>query len=397
MSINQPLKVTALLAAGIAVITLQGCGSSAVEDASIAKLRLEKDSLLAVKNSVAILLSNIDNRIRELDTASNQDLPLVETMKISESHFRHFFETQGVVETDHNAVVNPEVAAKVLSLEVREGETVTKGQVLVILDGKMTESGIAEINTQIELAQTVYDKQKNLWDQKIGSEIQYLEAKNNLESLKKRQATLKAQMDMYYIRAPFGGMVDEVFPKVGEVVSPMQPAIRLVNLEKVFIKADVSEGFLGKIKAGDTAYVVFPSINKEVKTTISRLGNFINPNNRTFRVRFDIANSDQTMKPNLLARIRIMDYSNSKAIVLPLSLVQQNPLGQEFVYTLAGENGDVAKRQFVKTSMSYDGVAEVTEGLKSGDLVITKGSRGIRDGEAVNVREVAENQSEKAK
>jgi len=384
MNRMRSFKIKNSLVALFVLSLMFSCGG--MDDLSqLETLRIEKDSLKKVKSEVAKLLKEVEIDIKRLDTTKNNRIPLVTTEIVSESHFKHFFEVQGVIETDRNAAINSEVSAKIVSIHVKEGQYVKKGQILVKLDSKVIRNNIAEIKNQVELAQIVYDKQKSLWDQNIGSEIQYLEAKNNLESLKRRRETMYSQLEMYHIDAPFSGTVDEIYPKIGEMAYPLGPAIRIVNLDEVYIKADVSERYLGKIKAGDSALISFPSLNIEKVSSISRLGNFINPNNRTFKVRFDMQNDIDELKPNLLAKIKIMDYDHKNAVVVPTKFIQENPNGDEFVYLLSKNSASMAKKQMVKTGMSYQGQIEITEGLAAGDEIILQGAKSIKDGEIVEV------------
>ena len=378
------LKASLWIAATALIIS---CGSGEAGDANLSVLKQKKDSLRKVKNDVAKELSELELQIKMLDTAANGHIPLISVTELTKGHFDHYFEVQGVVETEKNASVTAEVAGKIMSINVNEGQRVTKGQVLMHLDSKVLENNIEEVKTQLELAETVYEKQKSLWDQKIGSEIQYLEAKNNVESLKKRLESLNAQLDMYYIKAPFDGEVDEIFPKVGEMASPMLPLLRILNMDQAYIKADISERFIGKIKVGDTSIISFPSLEMEFPSKITRLGNFINPNNRTFKIRFDFKNSRPEIKPNLLAKINILDYSNQSAIVVPTKIIQETPSGDEFVYVVEKADAITAKKVMVKTGMSYKGNIEVLEGLNESDLLVTKGARSIKDGDIVEISE----------
>lgn len=374
-------RIIVALSSGLLI----SCGGQPEATGELGALHRKKDSLKVVKNLVAEQLTEIEKQIQLIDTGAASNIPLVSTEKITEKVFRHFFEIQGVVETEKNAELNADVSAKIISIEVAEGNAVQKGQILIRLDDRVLESNLSELKIQIDLAQTVYDKQKSLWDQNIGSEMAYLEAKNNLESLKKRMETLQSQIDLYVIKAPFDGIVDEIFPKIGELASPMSPLVRMVNLEQVYIKADVSESYLDKIKIGDTAIVEFPSLGHSFKTTISRIGNFINPNNRTFKVRLDFKNENRGLKPNLLAKIKIMDYSIMGAKVIPARVVMQNTSGEEFVFLMNTDGTTSVKKQMIKTGMAYSGEVEVKDGLAAGDELIVQGGSNIKDGDLVTV------------
>ena len=236
------------------------------------------------------------------------------------------------------------------------------------------------------MANTIYEKQKSLWDQKVGSEVQYLEAKTNLMSLERKLETLQSQLAMYNIKAPFDGIIDEIFGKVGEVASPAMPVLRIINLKEVYIKSDVSERYLGKIKVGDTAVINFPSLDISMKSQISRIGNFINPGNRTFKIRFEIQNSDSKLKPNLLAEVNIMDYAKNQAIIIPTKVIQETPVGDEFVYVLKRNGSPRAEKHIIQSGFAYKGSVEIVEGLDAGDELIVQGGRSIKDGEIVEVK-----------
>ncbi len=307
----------------------------------------------------------------------------ITAMQLSKANFSHYFTVQGVVEAAQNAQLFPEMGGRITSIPVKEGDKVRKGQILMMLDSRVVDNQISEIKSRLNLAKIVYEKQKSLWDQEIGSEIQYLEAKNNYESLQRNLETLEAQRSMYVVSAPFSGIVDEVLPKVGEMANPAMPAFRLINMDDVYVKADITERYLDKIKAGDSVKVTFPSLNHEVMTTIGRMGNYINPNNRTFKIRLDLPNDDRKLLPNLLAEINVRDYHVSEAITIPTDLVQLTPTGQEFVYII--DNGLAVKKE-ITTGMSYDGEFEVTSGLAGTEMLIDKGARSIKDGDEVEIR-----------
>jgi RND family efflux transporter MFP subunit len=342
-----------------------------------------KDSLRHAKNDIAEKINEVEDQLKLMDSSGNHNVPVVVVKDVDVKMFRHYFQVHGVVETDQNAVLNPEVMAKIVSIEAGEGDFVTKGKTLVSLDSKVVQNNIAEVNTQIVLAQTIYDKQKSLWDQKIGSEIQYIEAKSNLESLNRKLETLEAQLAMYTIKAPFNGVVDEIIAKVGEMSSPGMPVLRIINLNEVYIKSDVSERYLDKIKIGDTAVISFPSLGINMSSQISRIGNFINPGNRTFKIRFEIKNPDSKLIPNLLAEVNIMDYMSNKTIVIPTKVIQETPTGEEFVFVLKRNGMPRAEKHIVKSGLSYKGQIEILEGLKAGDELIVQGGRSIKDGEIV--------------
>ena len=307
----------------------------------------------------------------------------VTTIDLKPTNFSHYFTVQGVVEADKNAQLFPEASGKVTSILVKEGEMVTKGQTLMTMDSRIVAEQINELKTRLTLAKTMYEKQEALWSKEIGSEIQYLQAKNNYESLESNLDALQSQQALYTVSAPFSGEVDEITPKIGEMANPMMAAFRLINMNDVYVKADVTEMYMSKIKAGDSVIVSFPSINYSVNTTITRLGNFINPNNRTFKVKLGLPNSKQVLKPNMLGELNIRDYHSKKSVVIATSMIQMTPSGQEFVYIV---EGGIAKKVEITTGINYEGQIEVLSGLSGTETLIDKGARSVKDGDEVDVR-----------
>ncbi|MEZ4720427.1 MAG: efflux RND transporter periplasmic adaptor subunit [Flavobacteriales bacterium] len=369
-----------LVALSLTTVLLASCGGG--ED-DLAKLQETRDSLKDVRSEISDEIKDIESRIGELDTTKKEHLPQVTSMTLKVQPFEHFFTVQGVVEADQNALVYPEVNGRITSISVKEGEKVSAGQTLMTIDAKIVANQIDEVKSRLSLAEIVYKKQESLWKQEIGSEIQYLEAKNNYESLRQNLETLQAQLAMYTVKAPFNGIVDEITPKVGEMATAMMPAFRLVNMNDVYVKADVAEAYLSKVKSGDSVVVAFPSIGTTINTTIERLGNYINPNNRTFKAKVNLPNDQQVLKPNMLGEVSIRDYHAKNAVVIPSSLVQMTPTGQQFVYII---EGDMAKKVEIQTGMSYNDEIEVTEGLSGNETLINKGARSVKDGDAVEVK-----------
>lgn len=366
-----------------AIIALMAAACGPIGNQTEAQLLAKRDSIKNLRAEMAAELLEIETQLAALDSGTNNQLTTVTTLQLAPSKFEHFFTVQGVVETDRNAQVFPEAPGRILSINVHEGDRVSKGQVLMSIDSKVISNQIDEIKSRLSLAETVFKKQEKLWEQKVGSEIQFLEAKNNYESLKQNLETAQSQKALYTIVAPFDGIVDEVLPKEGEMASPAMPAFRLVNMSEVYIKADVTERYLGKIAAGDSVEVTFPSLNVVKLTTIDRLGNFINPNNRTFKMRLSMKNTDSALKPNLLGELKIRDYVKNNAIVIPASLVQMTPSGEEFVYVT---DGKTAVKTNVKTGLGYNDRVEILEGLNGTEVLIDKGARSIKDGEEVLIQ-----------
>lgn len=301
--------------------------------------------------------------------------------------FEHFFEVHGNVEVVENAALFAEAPGIVKTIHVKEGQLVKKGDVLVTLDAAQLESGIKELEKGLELASKVFEKQKALWDQKIGSEIQFLESKNNKESLEQKLVTMREQLDMYKIRAPFNGVVDEINPKVGEPAGGQMPVARVMNLSKVFLEGDVSEAYIPSVKENSLVEVKFPSLGESVMARVTRVGNFINPANRTFKVKVEFNNPGGKYKPNQLAIMKIRDYKSSNALVIPARIVQQDRSGKDYVYTFEiKEDVKRVKKLELELGQSYENSVEVISGLDSSTVLIDKGAKSVQSNDAIEIK-----------
>ena len=310
----------------------------------------------------------------------------VTVTKVSQKIFEHFFEVHGNVEAKENAAIYAEVPGRISDIHVVEGQVVRKGDLLISIDASQLESGIKELEKGMELASKMYLKQKALWDQKIGSEVQFLEVKNNKESLEQRLVTMKEQLNMYKIRAPFNGIVDDIVPRTGESAIPGRSVARVLNLNKVYLEGAVSEKYISSVKAGGFVEVKFPSLGESVKAKVSRVGNFINPANRTFQVKVEFNNSKGKYKPNQLAVMKIRDYRAEDAFVIPTRIVQQDRSGQDYVYTFEGTDVKRVKKLELKLGQSYEGFVQVLSGLDSTTVLIDKGSKSVQSMDAIKIK-----------
>lgn len=363
-------------------ILLTACGAD-----ELSKLKEEKAALEADMSSIRADIDELDKKIAELDTTTiKKKLAIVSTIPAEVKTFTHYFEVHGNVEADKNISLYPEAQGTIKSIKVKEGDAVKKGQLIAELDTEIIRNNISEVETSLELATTVFERQNRLWAQKIGSEIQYLEAKNNKESLENRLKTLRSQLDLSLIKAPFSGIIDEIFPKVGEMASPQFPMVRLVNLDQVYVKSDVSEAYLSKVKKGDAIQLNFPSLDKEMTSEVSLVGQYINPENRTFKVQVAIDNYDHQIKPNLLAVLKIKDYEKENAIVIPSSIIQQDASGNDYVYVIDRSNGsDMIQKVVIEKGYSYRNATVVLKGLQADSELVYKGARSVQDGEYVKI------------
>lgn len=367
-------KITSLFFL-LLLLLLQACGGANDDLASKKKMLKEKQSQLEI---IKAEIATLEKEIAALDPnfkKNNEQNVLVTLSTINQSTFTHFIEVKGKVETDNNVILSSETPGLVKALYVKEGQNVGAGQVLMNQDNSVVQRSIEEVKTAIDLANIVYEKQKSLWEQKIGTEIQYLQAKNNKERLEKQLQTLYAQLELSNVRAPFSGVIDEVFIKVGQNAMPGMQLMRLVSNSQMQVVADVSEKYLGKIKRGDAVTVEFPSLGIEKQATVSTIGQVINPDNRTFRIEVAISNDNDLLKPDLLATIRLKNYEKENAITVPTRLLQNDKSGY-FVYIAVKENNVLkAKRIEVEKGESYKEKTLINKGLKGNEQLIDEGFR----------------------
>ena len=283
-------------------------------------------------------------------------------------------------------MVSPQTPGVVTQIFVREGQVVKKGQILAQLDDAVMRSSIEEVKTALNLANIMFEKQQKLWDQKIGTEIQYLTAKNQKESLEKRLETLEEQKEMSKIKAPISGTVDEINPKVGEAVSPGFPAFRVVNGMDLSLKAQLSENYIPYVKRGDLVKISFPALEKEIEAKVTTVGQSINPVDRTFDVEVKLP-SDPMLKANMFGELSINDRTIKDAITVPVALLQQSEISK-FVFIAEKQTDQwLAKRVNIETGLSYDGKIEVKKGLAAGQNLIVAGYKGLSDGQEILIQE----------
>ena len=364
---------------------MAACSQPAVEG-DLQTLTAQRDSIKTVVDGLNAQITDLDAAIAALDTTASYDA--VTAFEVNPDLFYHYFEVFGTVEADKSINLFPLNSGKVERIHVKAGQKVSQGQLLVSLDTDLMESSLKELETALALAQTVFNKQQKLWiDEQIGSEIQYLQAKNNYDALVQKLQTLKEQMAMSEVRAPFAGTIDEVFAKVGELAAPQMPAVRLVNTSGVYVKADVPESYANRVKVGTPANVAFTSMDFEVAAEVLQVGQFIQAGNRTFSINVSLPADPGSVKPNQMVHVALQDYRNDAALAVPSSLIQQDVEGNDFVFVLQnkGSYSEVAK-VFVKTGLSYEGRTEIKSGIEAGAQLVDKGSRSVRTGQRVHVK-----------
>jgi membrane fusion protein (multidrug efflux system) len=370
----------------LSLAVLAACGTSETPSGDLAKLTAEKDSLVQMRSTLNAQIATLDAQISKLDTTVRYDA--VTALEVAPKNFVHYFDVFGTVEADKSISLYPTASGKVEKIYVKNGQKVSKGQLLMSLDTDLLQSSLKELENGLELSKTLFEKQERLWlNEQIGSEIQYLQSKNNYEGLLQKVKTLKEQIALSEIRAPFAGAIDNIFAREGELAGPQMPSMRLVNTSGVYVKADVPESYASRVRVGTPANIAFTSMDYEVAAEVLQVGQFIQEGNRTFSINVSLP-VREGMKPNQTVHVALQDYSNETALVVPASLVQQDVEGNDFVYTLeavAGAAYQKVVKNWVTTGLSFDGKTEIISGLDSGSIVIDKGSRSVRSGQFVVV------------
>lgn len=371
-----------LLFISLAVVAAS-CGSKTTGD-YLTELNVTRDSIKTEYRELGTALAKIEAEIVALDTT--RKVVNVTATSPNRTAFLHFFKIYGSIQTDNNTLVFPSSQGEIMKLNVEEGQPVSKGQVLLSIDSEIIMKNMDELNVQIELAQDVFNKQDKLWKQNIGSEMDYLQAKNNLDALNSKMETLKTQKSKTNVKAPFSGVIDEIMVKTGQLVTPGVATMRIVNLDEVYLKADVPEGYIKTIGKGTPVNVNFPSIDESVVTHINETGRFINPANRTFTARINLENQNNRLYPNLLGMLEIQDYANDSALVIPARLIQENAQGESYIFTVKlDNNARYSILQPIEVGMTYNGLTEVLSGLNDTDLIIDKGSRNVSNNQLIRV------------
>ena len=378
-----------------AILLLASCGAeeNSVEQAIASKnlevIRTKRSAITEDLKALETQISQLDEAILELD--DNAQLPLVSVLNINSQEFHHYLELQGDVMTDQNVLVYPQMAGTLQRVYVKEGQRVTKGQVLGTIDDGGLSSQLAQMKTQLALAKTTFERQEKLWKQNIGSEIQYLQAKTQYEAQESGVKQLESVVGKSSLRAPFSGIVDQIIKDQGTVVSPGPGAevFRVVNLKNMYVEVEVPEAHLPTVTPGKLVEVHFPILGKTLQSKVKQTSNFINPGNRSFRVEIPVSNKDGNIKPNLTAVAKINDYTNKNAILIPQSVLSENAAGEQYVY-LAQKNGEsevLSKKVIIELGKTQGDNVEVLSGLKAGDKIIVEGARSVRDNQQIKVIE----------
>ncbi len=362
----------------ITTVLLSACGEKNDEAAKQKKLQGLKDQAHQIEQEIAALE-------KELSANEKEEVVKVKARTLEAQKFEHFIEVTGKVEAEQDVDVSPESAGVIKEILVAEGQTVKKGQLLARLNTDILDRSVEELEIQHDLAKTTFERQKNLWDQNIGSEIEFLQAKNNKESLEKRIKSMQSQIEMAEVKSPITGVVDVVYQKKGNIGSPQIPFAKVINTGSIKIYGDISESYITKIAKGDEISVFFPALNDTIAARINQIGNTIDPNTRTFRVRINLNNKGNKIKPNLVSVISLCDYVNESAIVIPSLFIKEDFNGH-YTYIVDKQGGKaVAKKVYVSPGVANNNMTEIVEGLDAGMQVISEGYSQIGNGTAVQV------------
>jgi membrane fusion protein, multidrug efflux system len=364
------------------ILILVACGKPGSSDVK-KQIADKKAQIAKIEQEISVLQKKLNKTADS--TKFDPDKKLVGVEPVKFQSFSHYIEVQGALDGDENVAVYPEGMGVVEEIFVTVGQHVTKGQELARLNDGAVQEQLKGLQGSLDLATTVYEKTKSLWDQKIGSEVQYLQAKNAKESLEANVAALKRQLQMMHITSPINGTVEDAPIKIGQTASPQFPAFRVINFSKLKVVSDVAEAYAAKIKIGDKILVNLPDIKQDYIAEVTFASNYINQVNRTFRVEAHLKESNVNMKANMVAILKINDYKNDQAIVLPVNYVQKDQKGTFVFVSKKDGNGLKATKRFVTTGQIYNGMAEIASGLNSGDEVITLGYLDVEEGENIKL------------
>jgi RND family efflux transporter MFP subunit len=365
-------------------VILAACTAQSGSDLDAKKQQLETAKKEAV--ALAKTISDLEKEIKAADPtfAASRNIVLISPVKLERKPFEHFIELRGTVESRRNVQLSAQMGGEIERVHVKEGQRVSKNQTLVSLNADVLRSSLGDLKSSYELAKTMYEKQAKLWEQKIGTEVQYLQAKNAMESLEKKMEATSAQIAQMMVKAPFNGTIDKVDALEGQMAVPGFRLVRMVNADDVYVSVDVSEDFIGKFKANDKAELYFPAQDKKISSIVSSVGQVINPENRTFDMEIKLPSGMQ-VQPNQVSSVTLRDYVNTKAFSLPTKLIQRDNQGQ-FVYVIGKDgNKNIARKQYISIGVSYAGTTEITEGLTGEETIIGEGFRDVAEGIEVNI------------
>ena len=358
---------------------------SILKSNDIEKIKLARKTIVASQQDLNSKIEQLDNRIEELN--ENPQLPIVEVVSVTPSQFDHYIQVQGSVKSDQLISIFPEFSGIIKNIYVKSGDDVIKGQSLIKIDDGGLKEQLSQLEIKFELTKTTFERQKRLWEQKIGSEIQFLETKSMFEAQKQAINQLKKQIQKTLIQAPFSGTIDNVIVKLGEVVYPGRSNLMmLLNMDNLYVESNVPEKYISSIKTGNKVILEFPLIGKSVSSTVRQSGNYIHPINRTFKIEIDVKTDDFEVKPNLNSKVKINDYSNEKALMINQNIISVDSNNKEYVYKLYTKNNkDYVSKTTIETGKNDGKNIEVISGLSQGDLIVSEGIRKLVDNSRVKI------------
>ena len=378
----------------IILFAFSSCGDSGksveelIEEGNASEIRAKKAELSAEQSEINSKIAQLNAALEEMEGANR--FVLVNTNTVQDTLFKHYVEIPGDVETDQNITIYPEYSGVLMEILVNEGDLVQRGQVLARIDAGGLESQLAQMQAQATLAETTFERQQRLWEQQIGSEIQFLEAKTNFEALQNSVEQLESQLAKTVVRAPFSGSIDEIFTDQGEVVAPGQSRLfRLINLSDMYVSAAIPESYLGQIQKGTEVMVEIGSTGLQFDSEVRQVGNFINPSNRTFEIKVAVPGDSIQVRPNQIATVKLNDYTSENAVTIPQNVVQQNAAGENIAFVVEPQTDStgIARRRVIETGYNYNERLEVLEGIQPGEIVIVEGARTVQDGQEVRIQD----------
>jgi RND family efflux transporter MFP subunit len=365
--------------------TEKAVSSITVNKGTLDELQIQKVNYTLQIKELTLALDSLNQKLEKM--SGGQKRVLVTALEIKSQIFNHTIEIQANIKTRQNLQLFPEFGGRLNQILVKEGQEVKKGTLLAVIDDAGLQDQLDQMKLQLQLVKTTFERTQRLWDQKIGSEMMYLEAKTRFQSQQKQVAQMRNQLSKTRIYAPFSGVIDEIIARKGSALTPgMTPIMRIVNLDNMYVESDVPENYLANITKGSFAKVSIPVLNETQNTLVRQTGNFIQPNNRTFRVEAPIKNPTGMIKPNLNARISIVDYSNPEALMIPFRVIRENAKGDSFVFILTGQEQDneyITEQRFVTLGMSKNELVEITKGLNTEDLIVDEGVSLLVTGQKV--------------
>jgi membrane fusion protein (multidrug efflux system) len=353
------------------ILLLSACSNKPVnKEAELTDLKKQQEDINAK-------ITKLQAEVGKKDSVKSTD---VSTITVSSGNFTNYVQLQGRIDAQDNVMAYSQSAGAITAIYVKPGVHVSKGQVLVQLDNSVLNQNIAQAETQVSLNKTLFDRQKNLWDQKIGTEVQFLQAQTALQSSQKQVASLRQQANMFRIVSPINGSIDQMDLKLGQIISPGANGIRIVNADILKVKADVPESYSGSVNQGDSVLIVFPDANDSLRTKVTFAAKVIDPGSRSFGVEIKLPHTNE-LRPNMTAIIKIADYTKKNSLSIPLNAIQRSEAGD---YVFIDQNGTAVKK-VVKVGATYGGKSEIVSGLTAGEQLVTEGANTIEDGDKLKV------------